>query len=67
MPHIDGLEMLRHVAAQDDRPALVIATSFLQQDEVERRGRLDGVSFLPKPLDADAFQAMLRRWQPRPD
>jgi len=66
MPHIDGLEMLRHVAAQADRPDLVIATSFLQQDEVERRGRLDGVSFLPKPLDAVAFQAALRRWQARP-
>lgn len=66
MPHIDGLEMLRHVAAQADRPELVIATSFLQQDEVERRGRLDGVSFLPKPLDADAFQAALRTWQAGP-
>ncbi len=60
MPHIDGLEMLRHVAAQADRPGLVIATSFLQQDEVERRGRLDGVTFLPKPLDAAAFLALLR-------
>jgi excisionase family DNA binding protein len=60
MPHIDGLEMLRHVAMQPDRPGLVIATSFLQQDEVERRGGLDGVRFLPKPLDPVAFLALLR-------
>ncbi|MFL6696820.1 MAG: response regulator [Vitreoscilla sp.] len=64
MPHIDGLEMLRHVATQADRPGLVIATSFLQQDEVERRGRLDGVAFLPKPLDATAFLALLRTHRP---
>lgn len=61
MPHIDGLEMLRHVATQPDRPGLVIATSFLQQDELERRGGLqDGVAFLPKPLDPVAFLALLR-------
>ena len=64
MPHIDGLEMLRHVATQPDRPGLVIATSFLQQDEVERRGGLNGVAFLPKPLDPVAFLALLRA--PRP-
>lgn len=64
MPYIDGLEMLRHVATQADRPGLVIATSFLQQDEVERRGRLDGVAFLPKPLDAAAFLALLRTHRP---
>jgi len=62
MPHIDGLEMLRHVATQADRPGLVIATSFLQQDEVERRGELRGVAFLPKPLDATAFLALLRTY-----
>jgi excisionase family DNA binding protein len=64
MPHIDGLEMLRHVATQPDRPGLVIATSFLQQDEVEQRGSLDGVTFLPKPLDHAAFVALLRAWRP---
>ena len=60
MPHMDGVEMLRHVAKQPDRPGLVIATSFLQQDEIEQRGGLNGVDFLPKPLDATAFLALLR-------
>jgi excisionase family DNA binding protein len=64
MPHIDGLEMLRYVAAQPDRPGLVIATSFLQQDELDCRGGLDaGVTFLPKPLDPIAFLALLREWR----
>lgn len=65
MPHIDGLEMLRHVAAQPDRPGLVIATSFLQEDELQRRGGLSAdVAFLPKPLDPAAFLALLRRRRP---
>jgi len=65
MPHIDGLEMLRFVAAQPDRPGLVIATSFLQPDELERLGGLDAdVTFLPKPLDPVAFLALLRERRP---
>ena len=64
MPHIDGLAMLRHVAMQADRPGLVIASSFLQQDEVQQRGGLDGVPFLPKPLDPAAFMSLLRTWVP---
>jgi len=65
MPHIDGLEMLRYVAAQPDRPGLVIATSFLQEDELQRRGGLSAdVVFLPKPLDPAAFLALLRERRP---
>jgi len=65
MPHIDGLEMLRYVATQPDRPGLVIATSFLQRDELDRRGGLDdGVVFLPKPLDPAALLALLRARRP---
>jgi len=65
MPHIDGLEMLRYVATQADRPGLVIATSFLQPDELERRGGLGAdVAFLPKPLDPAAFVALLREGRP---
>jgi excisionase family DNA binding protein len=65
MPHIDGIEMLRYVATLADRPGLVIATSFLQPDELERRGGLDaGVAFLPKPLDPVAFVALLRERRP---
>jgi excisionase family DNA binding protein len=65
MPHIDGIEMLRYVATLPDRPGLVIATSFLQPDELERRGGLGaGVAFLPKPLDPVAFVTLLRDRRP---
>jgi len=65
MPHIDGLEMLRYVATQADRPGLVIAMSFLQPDELAQRGGLGpGVAFLPKPLDSAAFVALLREGRP---
>jgi len=65
MPHIDGLEMLRYLATQPDRPGLVIATSFLQPDELAQRGGLDpDVAFLPKPLDPAAFTALLRERRP---
>lgn len=61
MPHIDGLQMLRHVAAQASRPDLVIVTSILGRGEIERRGVLPGdVVVLPKPLDQAAFVALLR-------
>ena len=39
MPHVDGLEMLHHVATQPDRPALVIATAFLALLRTYRPGR----------------------------
>lgn len=61
MPHIDGFEMLRHVAAREGRPALIIATSVLAHEEVERMGGLpSGVVFLHKPLAPDAFVGLLR-------
>lgn len=61
MPHIDGLEMLRHVAARAGRPSLIIATSVLAREEVERMGELPaGVVFMHKPLAPDAFVGLLR-------
>lgn len=60
MPHIDGFEMLKHLAAQPSRPALVIVTSVMSLEEVQRNGSLPaGVAFLPKPLDLAAFAALL--------
>ena len=61
MPHIDGFEMLRHLATQPSRPELVIVTSVLSKEEVARGGGLPGdVVFMPKPLDQSAFAALLR-------
>jgi excisionase family DNA binding protein len=61
MPHIDGLAMLKHVATQASRPALVIVTTFLSADELDEAGGLPpGVTYLPKPIDQDAFKTLLR-------
>jgi excisionase family DNA binding protein len=61
MPHIDGLEMLRHVAGRAGRPSLIIATSVLAHEEVERMGGLpSGVIFMHKPLAPDALVGLLR-------
>jgi len=61
MPHIDGLQMLKHVATQAVRPSLVIVTTFLTSDELDDAGGLPaGVHYLPKPVDQDAFKALLR-------
>jgi excisionase family DNA binding protein len=61
MPHIDGLEMLKHVATQQSRPALVIVTTFLSAEELDEAGGLPaGVFYLPKPIDQDQFKTLLR-------
>jgi excisionase family DNA binding protein len=61
MPHIDGLEMLRHVSAQATRPACVVVTSVLAREDVERKGALPAdIHFFAKPLDQDAFATLLR-------
>jgi len=61
MPHVDGLEMLRHVVSQQSRPRVVVVTSVLAREDVERKGGLPtGTVFMRKPLDQNAFVALLR-------
>lgn len=63
MPHIDGLEMLRHLAARPGRPSLIIAISVLTREEVQRMGELPaGVVFMHKPLASDVFFGLLRSY-----
>jgi excisionase family DNA binding protein len=65
MPHMDGLEMLKHVAAQASRPGLVIVTTVMSADELDDAGGLpEGVVYLPKPVDQDAFKSLLRAHAP---
>lgn len=62
MPHMDGLEMLRHLTSGAAvRPPLIVATSSHQPEELERMGRLPSdVQFVPKPIDPTRLIGVLR-------
>lgn len=62
MPHMDGFEMLRRLAALPGAAATrLFAVSSLSPAQVARRGGLpDGVQLFGKPVDAAALTAALR-------
>ncbi|HSV71048.1 MAG TPA: response regulator [Methylibium sp.] len=62
MPHMNGFEMLRHVATQSAaRPRVVLAVSSRSPRQFAELGRLpEDVRFIPKPIDAERFVAALR-------
>jgi excisionase family DNA binding protein len=62
MPHMDGLEMLRHLAgAGAGRAPLIVATSSHRPEELVRLGGLPAdVRFLQKPVDAERLITILR-------
>jgi excisionase family DNA binding protein len=68
MPHMDGLEMLRHVATRgESRPRLSFAVSARTLAQVAALGALPpGVRFVPKPLDAARMVDLLRQALPMP-
>lgn len=69
MPHVDGFEMLRHVATmRAGRPRLLLAVSSLGAVELGRRGVLPGaVRQIPKPIDPDVLLPVLRQaWAATP-
>jgi excisionase family DNA binding protein len=59
MPHMDGFEMLRHVAVSGPhRPRFMIATSAHSLSELHALGSLPtDVTFMPKPLELAALSA----------
>lgn len=62
MPHMNGLELLRHVATRCEiRPKLLVAVSSLTRGELDKLGDFPpGVTFARKPIDADALVINLR-------
>jgi len=66
MPHMDGLEMLRHLTSgQAVRPPLIVATSSHNPDDFARLGRLPpDVQFVPKPIDPARLIGLLRGARP---
>jgi excisionase family DNA binding protein len=63
MPHMDGLEMIRHLATQSTlRPRLIVAVSSRTPAQIRKLGGVPpDVSFLPKPLDPQRFTEMLHK------
>jgi excisionase family DNA binding protein len=57
MPHMDGVEMIRHLSTQGDlRPPAIVAISSHKPTQVERMGGLPvGVTLLAKPVDPTRF------------
>ncbi len=57
MPHMDGVEMIRHLSAQGAaRPPAIVAVSAHSAAQVDRLGGLpSGVTLLSKPVDPARF------------
>jgi CheY-like chemotaxis protein len=57
MPHMDGVEMIRHLSLQGDaRPPAIVAVSSHTPAHVERLGGLPpGVTLLAKPVEPGKF------------
>ena len=71
MPGMDGMELVRHIAAQRHRASLVIVTSMDPKvaSAVETRARTLGVAFLgtiQKPLTARKLTALFAAHRPAP-
>jgi excisionase family DNA binding protein len=61
MPHMNGLEMLRHLSARATaRPRLIVAVSSKTEAELGRLGGLpEGVPLLSKPVEPARFQHLV--------
>jgi excisionase family DNA binding protein len=57
MPHMDGVEMIRHLSTQGDaRPPAIVAVSAHSAAHVDKLGGLPpGVTLLAKPVEPDRF------------
>jgi len=56
MPHMNGLELLKNLAARNLSTVIVVVTA-LPQDEYEEQARKYGVyKYLRKPLDVDEVE-----------
>lgn len=62
MPHMNGFEMLRHIATQSaPPPRVVFAVSSRTAEQFAELGALPpDVKFLPKPIDPERFVAALQ-------
>lgn len=67
MPHMNGLEMLRHLSNQAAaRPRLIVAVSSKTEADLQRLGGLPkGVPLLPKPVEPARFDQAIAALKPQ--
>ncbi|MER7503516.1 response regulator transcription factor [Nonomuraea pusilla] len=60
MPVVDGLGVLRALRDEPGRPAVIVLTSFHEDDRVVEAMRLGALSYLPKTAGVDRVVAAVR-------
>lgn len=60
MPLVDGFEVLRRLASGALRPRVIMLSSSEDARDQARAAELGAQGFVTKPLDAAAFQAIVR-------
>ena len=61
MPGMDGMEVLRRIAAQKDPPPVAVITAVPTADNTIEAMRLGAIDHIAKPIGRDALGALLRR------
>ena len=60
-PRLDGLGVLRRLAAQENAPPVLVLTGFVNAHVIAECARLGAAYFLPKPCDTAELTAHLRQ------
>ncbi|SDK70595.1 response regulator [Nonomuraea jiangxiensis] len=60
MPVMDGLAVLERLRAEEERPEVIVLTSFLEEDRVVDAIRLGALSYLPKTTAVDQVVEAVR-------
>ncbi len=67
MPRMDGLELLKHLRAQDHALPVIVATSFQDLQSGIAAMRAGAEDYLTKPIDFDALTVVIERALERRD
>lgn len=67
MPGLDGMELLRRVAARADPPLVIMITAFATTDTAVEAMKLGAYDYLTKPFKVDEIQVVVQRALERVD
>lgn len=60
MPHMNGIEFLRHLRSQQKNVEVIIVTGYLNEAKREQLAPLSPREYLKKPVDPDVLQTKLQ-------